>query len=128
MSLSEYRNPTHVLEGSFISEITSDYAARNLASNPTYSSINFYNDIRWMRFAYTTLQSNQIFNLIPHPSNLDSQNFSNFRQTLERCRCGGGAIFHTQFAKNLFQMFIHRAWAHLQDAANFPVGFAVGNP
>lgn len=38
MSLGEYRNPTCVLEGGLISEVTSDYAAHNLASNLTYTS------------------------------------------------------------------------------------------
>jgi hypothetical protein len=40
----------------------------------------------------------------------------------------GGAIFHAQFAEDLFQMLVHRARTHAENLANFPIGFAMGNP
>ena len=49
-------------------------------------------------------------------------------QQSNRTRGGSGAVLHTQLSKYLLEMFVNRPRAHVQNLANFPVGFAIGDP
>ena len=47
---------------------------------------------------------------------------------LQRTERGGGAGFDAEFDVDVFQVFVHRARAQLQDVGDVFVGFAAGHP